>query len=587
MARVPELQQSQRMGLGGVSGFQDTQSARIQGDSISQLGKGVSNIGLMLKRLDGARKSTARQYVKEYLTEQYQNLRHDIDRSEGDGFNDREIFDTRSEEINAAAEEHFFEKYSGHYQDEIKAAIAGVRNGFRGKVLDSSIVRYKEAIKRERVEMDAMASASAYNAPDDLVGIAEEHQEALRGTLEALEVNERGIEDAIRSNSKALADSAIQGALDRGNYSVAKEILTQSEFGKFFTADEQNAKLEIIRNRQIQDQGLAWNQQDRQRAEEERTRRKQAEQITADLVTRMHMAEESGDHLMISQARSQAAEHYRNQDIDGTHFSGILSQSNSNYKRIDGKSSVAVAHLAYNSYEPSDIQAARNKVHRLSESGQMLPETTERWVKTLDKMEEQMMRDPSLANHVRTYQKRLEQFTMPHGLIEKIMDRNQPRATAMSAQKSLVESDFMKKIWEDGMSPQEAYVSVVKEHFGGVESLGHFPGYRGGRPNDEEELAELYRWGKARFPRGSKRWNEFKTYTMEAKMAIQRDQMIKQSEQMINQLYDQKERSQGREVIKRSVDDLVPFMQELMKPEAPGQLPAILQDNRPSIPFRR
>ena len=578
MVRVPRMQEGQRLSGGQASPFQDSRQARIRGDSISQLGRGVSDLANMFKRLDNARKSTAIGAAKYEAKRRYQDLQDRIERSEGDGVRDKEFFDSESREILNQLQEQLGEKYSGKYGAEIKQAIRDVEIGYRGRTMESSLNRFKESVKQEVVEANSIASGLAFQEPSDIENIAIDHESQLRGALEALELEPSRIDLEVRNARKSLANSALDGFLNQGNYAGARALVTSSEFSEFYDPEQQRQELDRIENTQIRHENIYWGREDRKRAEEERERKRIADEKTADFATRILMAEESGDVLLMSETRKEAIEAFRDMDIDGTQVNRILGDHVKGYKRIDAQSSLTIADLAFQSETVGDIQAARSKVLEKMRNERLMPESAERWLRYLNGMEERIQQDPSFARRRKIFKDRLDLFVTPLGIIENMEIRFEDDAARSHITRTVqVKTDYELAV-EGGMDPLEAYVHTIKEHYQGVDSLEPFAGYRERSIKTEEDLDAFRLWGEARLTKGTRRWEQYKLHMYEARMAIKRDEMISQNEKMVNLLDNKVGLDTGRSLI----NDL----DSLMETDTEGTMPFIFRDSRPPIPMR-
>lgn len=252
MPRVPTFQEQQRLRGGNPTGFRNTGSARIPGESIEAAGRGLENLAKgyndYMNRLNSARKSLDARELKAILSDKAQEISMRLSRDGTDGNGDVDKF---NQEMEAFSSKVLMENFGGGNR-ELGIVSKEITNSFRPDIYKVSMEKNKNAMGAKLTKMDADFSALAYNAPDRIEQTVMEYRTDAAVPLITITENDQITKDKLRNGSRALVDTSIKALVNRRDsqsFELAEKTLKQ--FGAFYGTKERTDMENYIRNERV------------------------------------------------------------------------------------------------------------------------------------------------------------------------------------------------------------------------------------------------------------------------------------------------------------------------------------------------
>lgn len=527
MPKVPVLEQNQRMRPGNPTGFQSSSSARIRGDSISALGKGVSDVGSAMieseKRRKSAEKTLAQADFKAQMVRAQQDVNEKIaQRSASKADTDKEEYDNEMTTAKQNVMNTFSEKYEGKYSAEFGNIANTVDVAGRDDIIKSALGKQKKAMADGITQITSSLNANVYNNPNKLQESILDYSTQVVQTMVDLGANGDQVIAASNQGHKALADTAVEGFINQDDFAQARNVVL-GDTSHLYDAESQSNALAKINKAELQSISLKQSAKDRFLREADKSQKKMQDAVSTTLRAANAKADTPAKALKVREAM---IDHANKGNLAFGAFGGLLSDSDSTFKEVDAEGSYKLSVEAYRAKTPEDYDKVLNKLNNLVETKNIDPKTAEKWERLIHGMKKVRSKDPILAANIDAHFHKLQAFTKPMDFIEKMLggfEKNE-------AIKRKFEAESTYKILTEvqGMAPDQAYREVLTTYFKGTDSLSIYPGYTK-IPTDSESLQKMYEWGRSIIPEGSIEQATFLTYMERAQISIQIDGVIREA----------------------------------------------------------
>lgn len=521
MAKIPTLQESQRIRPSNPTGFQSAAAARLRGESLAGLGRGVAALGTKLDRVQRRQKAAeariAQQDFKNQMSRDLQDLNEQITLRGGTGDDDKEFYDQKSSELLNRNLKAFDKKYGGKYGSSFNVAGNDLINGVRRGVIANGLERQKNFLAQSVEQTTSVLNAQAYQNPEAIDELTTDYTTTIGGTMLDMEANPEQVKAATFSGHRALVDSAIDGHIEKGNYKEASNLVL-NRYPHLYNTKDQAAALKEIRDAKLSAVSLRQKEEDR--------RQKQIDEAVK--ATQLENAANARAALFkatnprtIQKVKDQIIEMAKVGDLAYTQFGGLLNDTIKADKEVSALGSYDISQKVYNAETPEDLEKVRQTLYNLEKTGRIDPRTAERWERTIHQMKKTGKNNPLSRPRAKVFRNKLLEFTKPMDFLAKTLD--QFNGQIALKRKVQTESQYDQMVL-NGVDPQIAFAKSVNDNYPGVEGLSLFPGYSK-IPKTRQDIQEFYNWGRTSL--GTHQVPAFKSYLNELETALSREDIIK------------------------------------------------------------
>lgn len=395
MPKVPRNQENQRLNPQNPTGFQSTSQARLMGDAVSSFGRGLASFGQGMMKVKNANATLARKDA--------QNQTNDVlgkiyKQQEREGFRaDREAFYGEEKKKGLAeVKKKLIAKYGDTYTNDIEVFSNTVEESWDERVGSLDNKQFVAHTAKVAKEVEAQYTAKVYESPGLLEDVILDASQMYDETGNALGLNNEQKDAKIKSITKGLVETAIDGHMiseDNIGYLQAKTLVAKT-YSDLYTQEERKKKLDDLKREYRGNITHNNSQIDRQERLVEAETARSREMRTTQLVSDVEKAVASGSAAGIREARAKAVNYMSKGDLTFKNFNNFLTPATKGYKELDAVSKFNVRALVYDGSTDKDFVKGRAEVMRLRDSGQMLPETAANLIKEFDAMQRAFDSDP-------------------------------------------------------------------------------------------------------------------------------------------------------------------------------------------------
>ncbi len=519
MAKIPALQEGQRLNVANPTGFQSSASARLRGESISKFGRGIASVGSALTRLekrqDAQLRRNAEMEFKSAMSRELQDINENIANTDSSGANDKELYDKQSSEAMSRLQKAFDKKYGGKYGDSFSALGNNLVTGVRSAVITNGLARKQKSIQEGILKATSRLNASARTHPDGLGENMADFESGIATSLKDSEATPREVLRAENSGKKQLADAAISGFTDRGDFSKAAEVVL-TRYPELYTADGAQAKAlhSINVAKQNFDNAKYKKAQRLERKQETELKKRQAKQ-TSQLLIQLDKAK--GNLVLVEQVRQKLYAVSSAQDISTAALGGMLTGLASEVKAISSLSLYNITEAAYDADTVEDYDLLEQKVNRQLGNGGIGAKEAISAQGLIDRLRNQTKANPALRSEQKQYLDLFDGYAGSMGAIERMKEKYRPFA---AKRRALGRNDIINAIKKPGQG-KAAFARIVGKYFPGTQGLPLFPGMDK-VPKDRTELREFYKKGRG-FP--AHRQSDFLEYMVSVEKALKVEEL--------------------------------------------------------------
>jgi len=491
------------------------------------------------------------------MTRKLQDLNEQLSQRGGSGADDKEFYDRKSADVLNSVLKEYDKKYGGKYGTEFNITGNGLINGVRQGVIANGLTKQKNFIAQGIEATTSKLNGQAFTSPEAIDEIVTDYTSTVGGIMADTGASQDTTTKAVFAGHRPLIDSAIEGHIQKGNYDQAVDLLI-NKYSHLYNTEDQNKALKNIRDRKLQAISTRRKEEDRiQKQLDANTKQTQVENA-ANAYSALAKTE---DPKVIAKIKDEIIEMGKEGSVAYSAFGGLLNFADDRFKEIVTTSSYSISEKVYNAKTPADLDKVRESLNQLVHTKNIDAKTAERWERTIHQLKKTRIGKPLATAEAKIYFDKLQEFTKPMGMIEKMMDN----INGQIALKKKVQTEAQYKFAVlNGTSPELAYAVAVRDNYPGFESIELFPGYNK-VPKNSQEIHEFVQWGRTSLP--DSKVPVFSSYLGELENALSREHTI----QRLKSLSVEAAAEKNIQVIEDFLD-----LDELTKPRG-NQLPLIFR----------
>lgn len=517
--QVPVYKENQRLQPSNPTGFQSSGNARLMGETLSGVGKGIADIGLALeqndRKLKAAKAKTDSMSVKNEAEKWAQSKTEELAMSGGDGSTYLDEYDqswtkTKDKMLNDLNKRGIGTTMTAN---ELNAIADDMYIGYRKNLQVMAVTQQKDSLKKSVVELTAQFTTQSYEAPERLDETISDYSASLGGAMEAMGKSPRQIQEFNRSGAQQLTRQAISGLTDKGKFEEAKKVALEK--GSFFAPEEQRAMLKEINTKKLQARTLFHSEVDRQeRQAEADLKLTQTKELNA-LYAELNDARVQSNPALVASVNKKISQKLREGRLASSAYGSLVSQAGNREKQISAESNFALMGEYYKAKTKDDYAALESKVHSKVASGRLNEKDALGILKLLNTSKTNSPLSKAELGRYKAVEHQLEAILPGPDTIQKLMiklDQNEAKAYAARVYGIKADIEIGKA---NGVPASETLTAILFKYFDSLERQSPMPNMPAdvyskvaelrNIPEDKQstKLMEIKKWGIEKF-RGDK-----------------------------------------------------------------------------------
>lgn len=421
MPKVPTIQEGQRLAPQNPTGFQSSSQARLTGEAIKGVGRGLASLGDAMGKARDANKSIVREDTRTTVANSLRDLNAKY-AQKGYSPENKAEYEKEKRELLTGIKTQLEKEHGSDYAKLIEVTGEGEESRWTEKFTNTNNKGFLNNLSNNIKKMESAYSSQAESEPDNADIIKARAAQEMFEMGKSLGLSEERSLESVKRVEQGITRSQIEGYMAQQSnegFFMARKALKES--GEMFTSEERKKIKDDIDDTQRTVIRFNNYQEDRMNRELEREERQRSELVLNNLVMEVEKAAEANDPVAFNKATKKAYNQAKQGNLTNQHFGKFLTSSDKNFKEIDQASKFRVRSVVYNGGESKDFAKGRDMVHSMVNRGAMLSSTASNLLKEFAQQQKAFDSDPIFKQNYKAALAKMDQILGGQTAIEKML----------------------------------------------------------------------------------------------------------------------------------------------------------------------